>query len=250
MAKIHHATIAMLAKLDATIETLEDGSFRVMSDGVQIALGTDAKDTASKARAIMEDEDFDLEALRAEQEEDDEMVEDEGTEDTGTEDAEGENEGSGSVVKAKYRARYKEIGANDSNGDELALALREAITVVGEKARDTHMSITAMQHIADQNGITEPLKGDNNGHKRMWLGNKLRGKWMRGEAVHVGDVTIEPTPEAKAKAAERFEAERAKAERKAAPRKTAEEKKAARNERAKARRAAKRATKEEPAQAA
>lgn len=248
MSKIHHATVAMLAKLDAAIETLEDGSFRVMVDGVQIALGTDAKQTASAARAILEDEDFDLEALREEQSEDDDMADEDQTTEIENED---EDTRSGSVVKAKYRARYKEIGANDSNGDELALALRDAITIVGEKARDTHMSVEAMQHIADQNGITEPLKGENNGHKRMWLGNKLRGMWQRGIAVHVGDVTIEPTPEAKAKAAERFEADRLKAERKAAPRKTAEEKKAARNERAKLRRAAKRPAKEEaPAQAA
>jgi hypothetical protein len=255
--KIHHAIIKSLAALDlvAVPHLTEAGMLSIQMDGVEIIAGRieDVKELSAKAKDIVSDEDFDLEALREEgdgvNEGDDEAGDEQGDEQG--DEAEAEDEGTGSVVRELYRKKYRAINQHDSNGDEIAQAMRAAVTTqvppAGEskaKAKEA-MSLETLLAIADQNGLASP-KGANPGQRRMNLGNSLRGLLRKGLAVHIQGTTIEPTEEAKAKRAARFEADRVRAEAKAAPKPTKEEQAAARNAKAKARRAVVAAQKAQP----
>lgn len=223
----HHALVKSLATAGLVAVASEDGeTVSIVMEGVAIATGpiAEVKALAAEAKTTVAEDDFDLETFA------------EGINEP-VEDAEEEGE-SGPLAKtmAKYRARYADH--NDSNGDPLALALRAALTRLGDKKGDAQMDAAALQAVADQNGIPVPA-GRNPGHSRMILGNILRGALRRGTAIHIGKTTIEPTPEAKAARAERMAKDKAKHDAVAQPKQTKEEKQA----KAKARREAAKAEK-------
>jgi hypothetical protein len=89
----------------------------------------------------------------------------------------------GSVIPDDYRHQY---GVHQNCGDGIAAKLREkAVRVVGKQE---YADLDVLAEIASQNGIGDRFdgwmaKGLNNGMVRMNLGNVLRGKARRGEAI-------------------------------------------------------------------
>lgn len=87
----------------------------------------------------------------------------------------------GSVIPNEYRYQY---GADQNCGDEMASALTDACTVDGK------VSVPKVEQIASDNGVADRFdawlaRDLNPGMLRMNLGNVLRGKLRRGEAVVV-----------------------------------------------------------------
>lgn len=112
-----------------------------------------------------------------------------------------------SVVPNKYKARYAKT--HDSNGDDLAEAMRAATT---DEHGDT--DIDAILRIGKQNGIDAAKRWGhlrnrdgsvNVGMIRMNLGNCLRGLHRQGQDIKIGSKTIkgvkQPQAESKAKKA-------------------------------------------------
>lgn len=261
---MHHATRARLSKLGLVAQILADGeTYRITNqEGQTMAENKDPKAAADEAIEKQ------IAATQADQGATDGDDADEGHEDgaedgdetTGAGDtaedtttaegeadeAEDEGKGKGSVVRPTYRQKYKEIGAHDSNGDALALAFRDFVTVetpVEGKKPVVGLSMERLQAVADANGIDMARWAhQNNGQKRMNLGNVLRGVLRQGKSVAIGEQSIEPTEEAKKAAAERFAAEQARTENQAkakADREAKEAEKKAAREKREAERAAK-----------
>lgn len=102
--------------------------------------------------------------------------------DEGTDGDEGENEaaastgtGTGDIVPAEYRARYKELGG--TCGDFIATELSSLIEQGG---------LDALNRVKEENNI--PLAKWttlNNGQQRMNLSNTLRASFMRGEMISI-----------------------------------------------------------------
>jgi hypothetical protein len=105
----------------------------------------------------------------------------------------------GNVVPEKYRQKY---GKAQNCGDEMALALKEYVTVVGknEKGKEVELcDIDLLAEVALSNGLSlDPWDHLNIGMKRMNLGNVLRGRLNKGQRVQVGAQVWEAKePEAK-----------------------------------------------------
>lgn len=236
---LHHTQIKKLAAAEIS-HAIEAGVLILSFDGIVIAQGPEANAKALVAEAINVTEDEDaLDALREKSEQEDmDQAEDE----------DAETQGALAKTIAKYRNRYKDIGANDSNGDALALALRAHTFRAGEKSRDGHSDVDALRDVLDQNGLSVPANGRNNGHTRMIYGNVLRGFWNRGNAVHVGSVVVEPTAEGLARKAAAHAKDEAKANRQPRTKQTEDERKA-KAKAARAKRKADKASAHEPEQA-
>lgn len=136
----------------------------------------------------------------------------------------------GSIVPARYKERY---GKEQNCGDEMASVLSDYVNHEEQVATDDKggtktvkcVSITACQEVAEANDLIDRFTAWANlnpGQIRMNLGNVLRGRIKRGEAVTVGErewpENLELQAElAEAKKAKRKEAlERLKARKKAA----------------------------------
>jgi hypothetical protein len=103
----------------------------------------------------------------------------------------------GTVVPVAYKAAYAEH--NDTCGDRVALALKDATTKVVENR--SVLDVDALRKIAKDNGIDfAPYEHLNNGQKRMNVGNKLRGLVRDGEPVKIAGKTFEGAAAIKAKA--------------------------------------------------
>jgi hypothetical protein len=86
----------------------------------------------------------------------------------------------GSVVPDEYRYRY---GVDQNCGDEMAKALTAKVT-----DPKTGVDLEACREVAAANGVEDRfdgwlVKGLNPGMVRMNLGNVLRGKLRKGDAV-------------------------------------------------------------------
>lgn len=107
----------------------------------------------------------------------------------------------GNIVPKKYRDRY---GAAQHNGDEMALSLKDFVTVEDPETKKKGCSPVALQEVADANGV-DLGRWDhlNIGQRRMNLGNVLRGMLNRGERVQVGSRVWEARPKDEADGEER-----------------------------------------------
>lgn len=89
---------------------------------------------------------------------------------------------SGSVVKDKYRERYREEGHPDDCGDVVAGVMAKTLKASGE------LDIDRLWKLAQANGIeyTKYMTGNRGwqGRARMSIGNVLRGRLRRGEGVN------------------------------------------------------------------
>lgn len=90
-----------------------------------------------------------------------------------------------SIVKPKYRVRYAPL--NDSCGDEWVGAFNDAT-----KDDDGRMSLDALHAIGSQNGVDVAGRWGirNPGQQRMNLGNVLRARFRKGEAILVGNFSF------------------------------------------------------------
>lgn len=79
-----------------------------------------------------------------------------------------------SVIVATYKAAWTK-----RQPDQLDLELTEALLSTG-----------GLQEVADENGVAFKWAHLNVGMQRMNLGNVLRGKLRRGEAVKVSGISI------------------------------------------------------------
>lgn len=113
------------------------------------------------------------------------------------EDGEGdeeEGEISGSIVRERYRAIYKESAVPNSNDDDLAGACYKYLT-----NDDGDLDLVALASLARDNGLTlDKWSHLNNGQKRMCLGNALRGLLRKGTDVVIGTTKIRGAKQAKA----------------------------------------------------
>lgn len=90
-----------------------------------------------------------------------------------------------SIVKSKYRVAYAESNIRDSNDDEFASALAKFLTVEEE------LDLKRLAQVAKDNGIDYgKYESHNPGHRRMIVGNILRGKHRKGGDVRIGNATI------------------------------------------------------------
>lgn len=93
----------------------------------------------------------------------------------------------GSVIPDHYRHQY---GADQNCGDQIALVLTDAVTIV--EGKTTRVDLDAARAIAAANEVEDRFdrwlaKDLNPGMVRMNLGNVLRGKNRRGEDVVIGE---------------------------------------------------------------
>ena len=95
-----------------------------------------------------------------------------------------------SIVPKVFKDRYKKQGGNC--GDELADAMNS--TVKGEKGK---IDGTKLAAVMAQNGVEKGRWSNLNvGQRRMNLGNVLRARIKRGEAVTVGETEWSASEEA------------------------------------------------------
>lgn len=201
----HHTQTKLAAKLGVTIKIMsgsEGDQYALVSatdaDKV-ISSGTDLKallDSLVKANAPAKaprKARKPAKAKRRARKTSDEDGE-EGDED---EDGDEEEKVSLSVVKPKYKAKYRPH--KDSNGDAMAMAFRAF--VINE---DGELDLSALQSVAQTNGLsvnkyTRVRNRGWQGRARMSIGNILRGMIRRGEDVTIGDKTFKGLPQKKAK---------------------------------------------------
>lgn len=115
----------------------------------------------------------------------------------GEEGEEEEESGRGSVVKAKYKQKYRPT--KDTNGDEYtevlrAFTLNEAdqavdINKLSIVAKDNGLTIKPWLHLTNKDG------SQNVGMIRMNLGNVLRGMRRNGADVRIGDKVFKGLPQ-------------------------------------------------------
>lgn len=113
----------------------------------------------------------------------------------------------GTIVPLRYKAAYAEH--NDTCGDRVALALKEATQMVVDdldnpdnpSGKRTVLDVKALWAIAKANGVDySKYERLNNGQKRMNVGNKLRGMVRDGIPVKIAGKTYEGNAAIKAKA--------------------------------------------------
>lgn len=247
---VHHTT-AKKASENGLVVTIDADTNQAIVTMAGVVLhrgdaGQAAKDVLDHALDIIDDnggDDFDIEAYRAEQGDDD-----------GDEATDG-----GSIVKAKYRERYRAFGG-DNCGDAFAEAWKDATHVpdlnkAGEQrvkkngAVKTRVDEALAQGVLEANGLSfRSLGGRNTGHSIMIGMNILRGMPNKGKTVRIGDTTFEPTDEWKAEQKAKAEAKAAREQAQAEARAKREADAKARDE-AKAKRAAEAEAKAAQAQA-
>lgn len=192
MTKIHHNTLKRAAQAGVQLDIDVDGDTVIArANGRDLARSHDPKDalnvairellgdvakvrktraktatkrskakskTKSRRKASANGEDSD--------EDDDEEVEEEG----------------GSVVKAKYRKKYRPF--KYCNGDDLAEQLREYLKVEDEETGEDRLDTTKLREFAQANGCWVPAYGKLNvGMRRLNVGNRLRAKVRKGHDI-------------------------------------------------------------------
>lgn len=92
-----------------------------------------------------------------------------------------------SIIKSKYKDRYKAKGGNC--GDEIAEELTEYLVVLkGGKARVDEVKLEA---VARTNGIWRDTYAVLNvGQRRMTIGNRLRARYAEGLQVDIGGMIL------------------------------------------------------------
>lgn len=90
----------------------------------------------------------------------------------------------GSIIKSKYRERYKKNG-DFSCGDDIADELRAVIAEVHKgKMR---VDLAKLKAVAVKNTVWKESYGLlNAGQQRMTIGNRLRAKFKMGEELDIG----------------------------------------------------------------
>lgn len=97
------------------------------------------------------------------------------------EDAEDESK---NVIPEKYRKKY---GKAQNCGDDVALVLKDFTTGLDDKGK-TFLDLTKVHAVGDQNKVDyERWNHLNPGMQRMNLGNVLRARANRGDAISIGD---------------------------------------------------------------
>ena len=89
----------------------------------------------------------------------------------------------GSIIKSKYKERYKKNGG--SCGDLVAGELAAFVVVLeGGKART---DLKKLRQVAEDNGLwKDSYLGLNPGQQRMTIGNRLRQKYATGDEIVIG----------------------------------------------------------------
>lgn len=86
----------------------------------------------------------------------------------------------GSIIKSKYKERYKKHGM--SCGDDVADELKAYVTVTANGRQQ--MDMAKLKKVAEINGVWKPSYGSlNNGQARMTVGNRLRARYEAGDPV-------------------------------------------------------------------
>lgn len=111
------------------------------------------------------------------------------SEDTQAEEAtEATEDSAGDKVGKKYRQAY---GKDGHNGDEIALKLKEFCLGDGGK-----IDIAKVQRLCKDNKIEYgKYEHLNVGMQRMTVGNILRARWKKGEAIKVGKESVAGLPQ-------------------------------------------------------
>lgn len=192
--RIHHATAKKAAKAGVTL-TVEGDRVVAVDPTVDPDREYSGVDAAQLLALVLakrpSDDEGDDEEGEPEGDADDEEGEPEGDAD-----AEGEEEEPepGTIVKPKYKRAYAEF--DDTCGDAFA----DALSTAGRKSEDGSLDLDACRQIAADNGLAdrwvEWSAALNPGQRRMCLGNVLRGKVRRGEAVTIGKTTFTPARDA------------------------------------------------------
>ena len=94
------------------------------------------------------------------------------------------------AAKAAKAALVETAKHGGTCGDDMALELKAATTMLNADKRET-LDLAALKAIAAENGIdTAKYEGMNNGQWRMNIGNKLRGALKGGKDVTIGKRTF------------------------------------------------------------
>lgn len=97
----------------------------------------------------------------------------------------------GSIIKTKYKERYKKQGGNC--GDLIAGELAEYLVVL--VAGKSQMDMKRVREVADANGIwKDSYRHLNPGQLRMTIGNRLRIRYAQGDEVNIGGVKLQMEP--------------------------------------------------------
>lgn len=95
----------------------------------------------------------------------------------------------GSIIKSKYKERYKKHGY--SCGDDVADELKAYITVM--KDSRPVVDLKRLQEVAETNSVWKPTYANlNNGQMRMTIGNRLRAKFKDGADLDIGGAILRP----------------------------------------------------------
>jgi hypothetical protein len=187
MPRIHHATAKRAASLQ--IELTIDGDVVVATKGgTELARGTDAKAVLAEAevmlggkarakavRKVIKTAKKKAKSKRRAKSSEDEDEDGEGDEE------EGDEEESKSIIKRKYRERYRPF--HYTNGDDLAHKITEAVSEEDE-AGDMKVSKKLLRDFAKANGCWDTRYNDMNiGMARMNVGNRLRARVRKGYVV-------------------------------------------------------------------
>lgn len=94
----------------------------------------------------------------------------------------------GSIIKDKYKDRYKKNGG--SCGDEISVELREYVVVLVQGC--SRVSLERLREVAEKNEVWKDSYAVlNPGQQRMTIGNRLRAKHANGERIDIGGAIFE-----------------------------------------------------------
>lgn len=162
--KIHHNTLKRAKSLGFEIVVDAEDSFSVFANGEHLSTARTAKDAVDLA--VLETSD--------EEEHDEEDLDGEPTEEEVDDEGEGESK---SIVKAKYKQKYRPTKM--TNGDDLAQKIRAAfMTQKDEDTGKPRLDYKAFVKFAKANGVWSEAYATlpNHGMVRMNVANRLRAK--------------------------------------------------------------------------
>lgn len=190
---IHHATLKKAKAAGVVISEPEHGYFTVLKDGTLLAEGGKANDVLAAALSTLAPVKAPKQpkaakstkkakkrkAKKADDEEEDEDGE--------------EGSGSKSVITAKYKKKYRLH--KDTNGDEMAEALRNYFYPDGEEFDKGRFYGLAKAHGIDGHkwdNLKNRTGAWNVGMARMDLRNTLQGLRRHGQTVTIGNTKFGP----------------------------------------------------------
>jgi hypothetical protein len=203
VATIHHATRKKALDLGVDLTVAEDGTAFYASKGEISVTQVSAKAALAELIRKME-----AEKIEGENDPGELNDEDEGTiegspfvsdQDPEADEGEGEDEDEdeakrrASVVKQRYKERYRAQGDETCCGDDLSQIMREATTMRNDKGKDV-CDPEMVELIGRDNGINVQERWGhlNVGMQRMNLGNVLRKKARDGEVIKIDQRKLLP----------------------------------------------------------